>query len=142
MAIRRISLLASLLALLIVAPASAQLPLPDSRTHVDGTQIDAIQAGADPEAPKLTHLQPDTNINEIRRGYLYVLASCDARCVVDVTAFTKIAGKSREIATARKTLPANKVRRIRLKIRSDVKRRIAAGARFSFEALPLPISGL
>jgi hypothetical protein len=46
----------------------------------------------------------------------------------------------REVATARKTLPANAVRRIRLRIRSDVKRRISAGARFRFEALPLPVS--
>jgi hypothetical protein len=142
MAICRICLISSLFALMIAAPASAQLPLPEPRTHVDTTELDAYQAGADPDAPKLTLLKADTNINDVRRGYLYVRARCDTRCVLELTAFTKIAGKTREIGTATKTLPANKVRRVRVKIRSDVKRRIAAGSRFTFEALPLPISGL
>jgi hypothetical protein len=140
MANRRITLLASLLALAIFAPqASAQLPLPDSRTHVDPVETPATVAAADPAAPKLTLLDPDTNLAEVRQGYLYVRARCDARCTLEITATTAISGRQRTVATAVKTLPANKVRRIRMKIRSDVRRRLEAGARFRFEALPLPV---
>ena len=139
MANRRMTLLATVLALAIFAPqASAQLPLPESRTHVDPVETPATVAAADPAAPKLTFLDPATNLRDVRRGYLYVRARCDARCTLEVTATTDISGKQREVATATKTLPANKVRRIRLKIRSDVRRRIEAGARFRFEAIPLP----
>ena len=130
-------LLLSLLVLAIAVPAaSAQAPLGEPRTHVDA----AGEVG-DPDSPRLTFLDPDTSANDLRRGYLYVRARCDARCVVEVVASTRISGKMREVATARKTLPANAVRRIRLKIRSDVRRRIASGARFRFEALPLPVAG-
>jgi len=119
-------------ALLATAPgAMADTPLPDARTHVD-------LAGADPEAPKLTFLASDTDAADVRRGYLYVRARCDAICDVEVTATTKIGGKQREVATAIKRLPANTVRRIKLKIRADVRRRIANGAKFRFTALPLP----
>ena len=137
MAIRSKFLLAALFALAVVAPqASAGVPLPEPLTHVD-----AAGETGNPDAPKLTFLDPDTNASELRQGYLYVRARCDARCVVEVTASTRISGKMREVAAARKTLPANAVRRIRLRIRSDVKRRLAAGARFRFEALPLPVPG-
>jgi hypothetical protein len=141
MAICRTSLIAALLGIAILAPqASADLPLPDTRTHVDPGEAPAtLAAQGDPESPRLTFLDPDNTASALRRGYLYVRARCDARCVIEVTGFTKIGGKQREIAFARQTLPANKVRRIRLKIRADVRRRIAAGARFTFEALPLPV---
>jgi hypothetical protein len=127
-------------ALCAFAPAAvAQDALPDARTHVDPAEGTATPAAtADPEAPRLTFLKSDTDGADVRHGYLYVLARCDARCEVDVIASTKISGKQREIATATRSLPANKVRRIKLKIRSDVRRRIAAGARFRFSAIPLP----
>ena len=119
-------------ALAVCAPAAvADTPLPDARTHVD-------PAGADADSPKLTFLASDTDAADVRRGYLYVRARCDARCEVEVTATTKIRGKQRTVATATKTLPANTVRRIKLRIRSDARRRIAAGAKFRFTALPFP----
>jgi hypothetical protein len=117
------------LALAFVAPsAAAAAPLPEPRTHVDA-------AG---EGPRLTLLVADTSTRDIRRGYLYVKARCSQRCVVEVTASTKIGGKQREVASRSRTLPARRVRRIRLRIRSDVRRRIAAGARFRFRAVPYP----
>jgi hypothetical protein len=133
MALRRTwTIAAALAALSALAPvATADTALPDARTHVD-------PAGADPDAPQLTFLESDTDAADVRRGFLYVRARCDARCEVEVTATTKIGKKQREVASATKTLPANKVRRIKLKIRSDVRRRIAAGARFRFTAIPLP----
>jgi hypothetical protein len=133
MALRRTWLLAAAVtALAIFAPsASADTPLPDARTHVD-------PAGAAADSPKLTFLESDTSAADIRRGFLYVRARCNARCVVEVTATTKISGKQREVASTEKTLPANKVRRIKLKIRSDVRRRLAAGATFRFLATPFP----
>jgi hypothetical protein len=136
MALGRKSLLAAIstAALLAIAPgASADTPLPDPRTHVD-----PAGAAPNPEAPKLTLLESDTDAGDVRRGFLYVRARCDARCDVEVTATTKISGKQREVATATKTLPANKVRRIKLKIRSDVRRRLATGAIFRFTAVPFP----
>lgn len=138
MANRRISLCAALLALLVFAPqASAQLPLPEPRTHVDPADLEV--AGADPAAPKLTFLEPDTSLSDVKRGYLYVRARCDARCVLEVTATTDVSGKQRQVATVSKTLRANRVTRVKLKIRADVRRRVAGGARFRFEATPLPV---
>jgi hypothetical protein len=140
-ALRRTSILAAVTAALCAfAPtALAQDALPGARTHVDPAEGTAQPAAtADPDAPRLTLLKSDTNAADVRHGYLYVMARCDARCEVDVVATTKIAGKQRQVATASRTLPANAVRRIRLKIRSDIRRRIAAGARFSFNATPLP----
>ena len=133
MALRRtFTISAALVGLAAVAPvAVADTPLPEARTHIDS-------AAADPDAPKLTFLESDTDAADVRRGYLYVRARCDARCDVEVTATTKISGKQREVASATKALPANTVRRIKLKIRSDVRRRIAAGAKFRFTAVPLP----
>jgi len=129
---RKWTIAAAVAALAACAPvATAATPLPDARTHVD-------PAGADPEAPRLTFLASDTDATDVRRGYLYVRARCDARCDVEVTATTKISGKQREVASAVKTLPANRVRRIKLKIRADARRRIAAGAKFRFNAIPLP----
>ena len=120
-------------------PALAQESLPDARTHIDPVEATAIPAGTpDPDAPRLTFLKEDTDAADVRRGYLYVRARCDARCVVEVTATTKISGKQREIAETSKTLPANTVRRIKLRIRSDIRRRLAAGAKFNFTAIPLP----
>jgi hypothetical protein len=137
MAIRSKALLAALFALIVVAPqAAAQSPLAEPRTHVD-----AAGETGDPEAPRLTLIKSDTDANDVRAGYLYVRVRCDAACVVEATASTKISGKMREVAAAKKTLPANAVRRIRLKIRADVRRRLAAGARFRFDALPLPVPG-
>ena len=136
MALGRTSMLAavSAAALLALAPgAVADTPLPDARTHIDPAGADA-----DPDAPKLTLLESDTDAGDVRRGYLYVRARCDARCDVEVSATTRIGGKQREVATATKRLPANKVRRIKLKIRADVRRRLAAGQTFRFTAVPLP----
>ena len=137
MALGRTSLLAAISAasLLALAPgAMADTPLPDARTHVD-----PAGAAPDPEAPKLTLLDPDTDARDIRRGFLYVRARCDARCELEVTASVKIAGKQRDIGTATKTLPANKVRRIKVRIaRSDIRRRIAGGLTYRFTAVPLP----
>jgi hypothetical protein len=131
---RTCTLAAIAAALLTFAPsAMADTPLPDARTHVDPAGADA-----DSDAPRLTLLESDTDAGDVRRGYLYVRARCDARCDVEVSATTRISGKHREVATATKTLPANKVRRIKLKIRADVRRRLAAGATFRFTAVPLP----
>ena len=137
MALGRISLLAAISAasLLAVAPAAmAGTPLPDARTHVD-----PAGAAPDPEAPKLTLLDPDTDAGDIRRGFLYVRARCDARCDIEITASVKLNGKQRDVGTATRTLPANKVRRIKIRIaRSDVRRRIAGGLPYRFTAVPLP----
>ena len=76
----------------------------------------------------------------MRAGYLYARARCDARCDVEVTASMKINGKRRKIGSAVKTLPANTVRRIKIRIKSDVARRISAGQKFRLTALPLPPS--
>ena len=136
MARGRTSLLAVLttaVVLVLVPGAVAGTPLPDARTHVDPAGV-----SADPEAPKLTLLESDTDGGDVKRGYLYVRARCDARCEIEVTATTKIGKKFREVATATKTLPANKVRRNKIKIKSDARKRIAAGATFRFTAVPLP----
>jgi len=127
-------MLAAISAALVAAPsAGAETPLPDARTHVD-------PAGAATEnaSPKLTLIDPDTDAGDVRRGYLYLRVRCDMRCDIDVTAATRINGKWRDVATASKTLPANKVRRVKLKIRSDVRRRIVAGAKFRFTVVPFP----
>jgi hypothetical protein len=121
--------------------ALAQEALPDARTHVDPAEGTATPAAADPDAPKLTYIKEDTDAADVRRGYLFVRVRCDARCEVEVTATTKISGKQREIAQTTKTLPANKVRRVKLRIRSDVRRRLAAGSKFLFNVTPLPPFG-
>jgi hypothetical protein len=137
MALGRTSLLAAVSAasLLALAPgAMAGTPLPDARTHVD-----PAGAASDSDAPKLTLLDPDTKAGDIRRGFLYVRARCDAACDLEVTASVKISGKQRDVGTTTKTLPANKVRRIKIKVRSsDVRRRIANGLPYRFTAVPLP----
>ena len=135
MAKRLTFLLLPAFALALLAPqAGAQLPTPS-------THVDAAGEVGDPDAPRLTFFESDTNARDLRNGYLYVRARCDARCVLEVTASARISGKMREVATVEKTLPANSTRRIRLRIRSDVRRRLAAGARFRFVALPLPVPG-
>ena len=136
MALRRTWTVAALgAALLASAPvALADTPLPDSRTHVDPA------GAADPEGPRLTFLESDTDARDVSAGYLYARVRCNKRCDVEVTASTRIRGKQREVGTAVKTLPANTVRRVKIRIRSDVRRRIAAGQKFRFTALPLPPS--
>ena len=137
MANRRICLAATLFALVFFVPsAAAQLPLPDPRTHIDPADLGV--AAADPNAPKLTLFEPDARISDVRRGFLSVRVRCDVRCLLQVTATTAIAGKQRQVASLSQTLRSNKVTRIRLKIPADLKRRIAAGARFRFEATTLP----
>ena len=136
MALRRTWTAAALgVALLATAPvALAGTALPESRTHVD-------PAGApDPDAPRLTFLESDTDARDVRAGYLYARARCDARCDVEVTATMRIRGKQRKVGSAVKTLPANTVRRVKVRIKSDVARRIAAGQKFRLSALPLPPS--
>jgi hypothetical protein len=119
-------------ALALGAPSAASATaLPDARTHVD-------PAGADADAPKLTFLESDTNAADVRDGYLYIRARCDARCEVEVTATTKVGSKQRQVAKATKTLPANRVRRIKMRIRSEYRQRIANGAKFRFNAVPFP----
>jgi precorrin isomerase len=122
--------------MIYVPQASAQLPLPEPRTHVDPADLGV--AAADPDAPKLTFLEPDTTLRDVRRGYLYVRARCDVRCDLEVVASATISGKQRQIATVTKTLRTNRVTRIRLKIRSQHRRQIEAGARFRFQATPFP----
>lgn len=142
MALRRTSTLAALFAALAAfAPAAhAQDVLPDARTHIDPAEGTATPAGAeaDPDSPRLTFIDSDTDAADVRRGYLYLILRCDARCVVEVTATTKISGRNREVAETTRTLPANRKRRVRLKIRSDVRRRLVAGQKFRFTAVPLP----
>src|SRR3954454_13756454 len=92
MALGRKSLLPALFVAALLVPASrapADTPLPDARTH-----FDPAGAAADPDAPRLTLFESDTDARDVRRGYLYVRARCDARCDVEVTATTKIAGKN------------------------------------------------
>lgn len=139
-ALRRTWIVAALAAALAAFAPSALAydSLPDARTHVDPAGATSGPPAAGPDAPRLTLLKADTNAADVRRGYLFLRARCDARCVVEVTATTKIAGKQREIATASKKLPANSVRRIKMRISSDVRRRLGAGARFHFNAFPLP----
>jgi hypothetical protein len=128
-------------ALCAFAPAALaqDAALPGPRTHVDPAEGTAAPAAtADPDAPKLTYLKSDTTASDIGRGYLYVIARCDSRCILEVTATTKISGKQREVASISRTLRTNRMTRVRLKIRSDVRRRLAAGATFRFTAVPLP----
>lgn len=124
-------------ALAIPAGASAQ-SLPDTRTHVDGAaDVDAAPAQADPtDAPRLTLLRSATTARHVKLGYLVVQARCNLRCEVTVVATAKIGGKKREIGTVTKLLRANKVKSLKIKIRSDVKREIAAGRGFSFKGTP------
>ena len=126
----------------LTAPAAlAATPLPEQRTHVDASDAPAVQAGEDAdEAPRLTLLASDTDASDVRRGYLYIKARCSKRCEIEVTAKTRIRGKMRQIASTSRELPARRTRRIRMRIRSDVRRRIAAGARFVFRAVPYPPS--
>jgi hypothetical protein len=135
---RRSTFAAAAVALAALAPAgAAQAELPDARTHVDpATEV----AGApDPDSPRLTYLKSATDASDVRRGYLYVRARCDARCVVEVEATTKINGRRRVVATGSRELPRNSIRTIRLKIRSQYRGRISGNARFFFEATPLPV---
>ena len=134
-------MLAAVVAVLAAfAPAAmAQSVLPDPRTHVDLADSPAGAAGSgDPDSPRLTYLRSDTHQSDVRAGYLYVLIRCNFRCDAEITATTKIAGKRRVVAKVRKTLRTNRITRVRMKIRSDVRRRIAAGAIFRFEANPFP----
>jgi hypothetical protein len=136
MALRRSLMLAAISAALVAAPTAwADTPLPGVRTHVDPAGVTT-----QPSSPELTLIDPDTDAGDVRRGYLYVRLRCNQRCDVDVTAAARINGKWRDVGTASKTLPANKVRRVKVKIRSDVARRIAAGAKYRFTVLPFPPS--
>jgi len=128
MRIRSTSLAAVVIAVAAAVPAVADTPLPDQRTHIDA-------AG---EGPRLTLLAPDTSMRDVRRGYLYVKAKCSQRCEVDVTARARINGKVREVATARKTLPGRKTRRIRMRIKRQYRSKVSANQRFSFRAVPFP----
>ncbi len=124
-------------ALAVCAPvAVADTPLPDARTHVDPAGVEA--AGGNPDSPKLTFIKSDTTARDVRSGYLYVRVRCDARCEVEVTATIKVGSKTREVGTASKTLPANTIRRVKVRIRSAYRARLAAGAKFRFNVQPLP----
>ena len=123
-----------------VAPsAMAQSPVPEQRTHVDASDPPAQQAGdAGDEWPRLTLLQAGTKARDVRRGFLYVKARCSLRCEVAVTAKTKIGRRWRVIASVTRVLPARRTTRIRLRIRSDLRRRIPGTARFVYHAMPFP----
>ena len=119
------------LAVAVAAPSAlAGTPLPDQRTHVD-------PAGSD-ESPRLTLLAADTDAADVRRGYLYVKARCSRSCTVEVSAKTKGGGRNRTVAFKRQTLPARRVRRIRLRIRSEVRDRVSPHGRFVFRAMAYP----
>ena len=138
-------LITALLALALAVPAAASAQaLPDQRTHTDAAaDIDpgAAPAGATDDddaedAPRLTLLKSATTAKLVKEGYLAVRARCNMKCSVTVVATAKIKGKKREIGTTTKKLPANKIRVIKIKIRSDVRREIQAGRGFSFEGTP------
>lgn len=139
MAIRSSFLLAALIALAAFVPvATADTPLPETRTHIDSDGM-ANQASHDHDDDdgqnlRLTLFKGATRAEDVRRGYLVVLLRCNQRCVVKVTAKTKIGAKRRVIATARRTLPAGKTRRVKLKIQSKMRRRIPSTARFYYNA--------
>jgi hypothetical protein len=128
MRIRSTPLAAAVIAVAAAVPAVADTPLPDSRTHIDA-------AG---EGPRLTLLAPDTSARDVRRGYLYIKAKCSQRCEVDVTARTRINGKVREVATARKTLPSRRTRRVKMRIKRQYRAKVSPNARFSYRAVPFP----
>ena len=134
-----------LLALVVVAVAAvapsamAQTPLPEQRTHIDASDPPAQQAGdANDDSPRLTLLEADTKARDVRRGFLYVKARCSLRCEVAVTAKTRIGRKWRVISSVRRVLSARRTTRIRLRIRSDLRRRIPGTARFVYRAMPHP----
>ena len=139
MAVRPVRLLFLLLvALFATAPAAAaadgSLALPDQRTHVDGAGTDENED----EGPRLTLFESDTDAADIRRGYLYVKARCSRRCTVEVTARARVNGKRRVVAFKRQTLPSRRVRRIRMRIRSEVRGKVSPTARVSYRAVPYP----
>ena len=61
---------------------------------------------------------------------------CNLPCVVAVVATGKVNKKSRVLGSAEKTLPAGKVRTIKIRIRSDVKKLVQNGLKFQFDATP------
>lgn len=126
-------------ALAVPATASAQ-GLPDQRTHVDsGADVDAVPAGTSDDAtdaPRLTLLKSATTAKHVKQGYLVVQARCNLRCEVEIVATAKIGGKRRDIGSVSKTLRANRTTKIKIKIRSDVRREIANGRGFTFEGTP------
>ena len=134
--LRLLLALAALATALVAPPALAQTPLPDARTHVDAGEPTAVHAG---DGPRLTLLAPDTTMRDVRRGYLYVKARCNVRCVVKMTARTRINGKVRNVAFKRRTLPTRKTRRVRMRIKSQYREKVSPTARFSYRAVPYPV---
>jgi hypothetical protein len=134
--------ISSLLALVAVAalalvPVAGATPLPAPTTHQDpGAQVDAVPAATASDAPRITLFRSSTTSKLVKQGYLAVDVRCNAACVVSVVATGKVYKKSRRLGSAEKTLPANKVRTIKIRIRSDVKKLVQDGLKFQFDATP------
>jgi hypothetical protein len=132
----------SLLALMAVAlvaivPAAGATPLPVPTTHQDpAAQVDATPAQASDDAPRITLIRSSTTAKLVKRGYLAVDVRCNLACVINVVATGKVNKKTRVLGSAEKTLPANKVRTIKIRIRSDLKKLVQNGLRFQFDATP------
>jgi hypothetical protein len=135
----RISSLIALVALAVVAivPVAGATPLPAPTTHQDpGSQVDAVPAQATGDAPRITLFRSSTTSALVKQGYLAVDVRCNVRCAVAVVATGKVNKKSRELGSAEKILPAGKVRTIKIRIRSDVKKLVQNGLKFQFDATP------
>jgi hypothetical protein len=136
----RISALLALMALALVAvvPAAVATPLPAPTTHQDPTsQVDATPAQADSgDAPRITLFRSSTTSKLVKHGYLAIDVRCNLPCVISVVATGKVNKKTRVLGSAEKTLPANKVRTIKIRIRSDVKKLVQNGLKFKFDATP------
>ena len=135
----RISSLLALAAItaLALVPVAGATPLPAPITHQDpGSQVDAVPAQASTDAPRITLFRSSTTSKLVKQGYLSVDVRCNLPCVVAVVATGKVNKKSRVLGSAEKTLPAGKVRTIKIRIRSDVKKLVQNGLKFQFDATP------
>jgi hypothetical protein len=128
--------LAAITALALV-PVAGATPLPAPTTHQDpGSQVDAVPAQASTDVPRITLFRSSTTAKLVKQGYLAVDVRCNLPCVIDVVASGKVNKKSRVLGSAEKTLPAGKVRTIKIRIRSDVKNLVQNGLKFRFDATP------
>ena len=124
-------------ALVAIVPVAGATPLPPPTTHQDpASEVNATPAQASNDAPRITLIRSSTTSKLVRQGYLSVDVRCNLRCVVNVVATGKVNKKSRVLGSTEKTLPANKVRTIKIRIRSDVKKLVQNGLRFKFVATP------
>jgi hypothetical protein len=125
------------LAVVAFAPTAGADPLPGLNTHTDAaTEVEAVPAQALDDAPRITVFKSATTSKLVKQGYLAVQVRCNLPCVVSIVSTGKVAGKNRVLASAEKTLPANKTRTVKLRIRSDVKKLVQNGLKFKFDATP------